>query len=72
MQTLQERGGTLADFNYDGQNRLQTAYEHNYLYDSAGRTTLFEGGAGFTFDSVHPHAVNTVNSVDRYDYDANR
>ncbi len=32
---------------------------------------LFEGGSVFTFDELDPYAVNTVNGVDRYDYDAN-
>ncbi|MBK8050285.1 MAG: RHS repeat protein [Anaerolineales bacterium] len=71
VHTQQESGSTPLTFGYDDQHRLTSAYGQSYAYDSAGRMLLFEGGSNFTFDSVHPHAVNTVNGVDRYDYDAN-
>ncbi len=62
-------------FGYDQQNRLTEAYNPvvtgpDYSYDSIGRLTGYEG-LGYTYDSAHIHAVDLVNGVDRYDYDAN-
>ena len=75
--TEQYNAGTSAtnSFGYDQQNRLTEAYNPlvtgpDYSYDSAGRLTGYEG-LGYTYDSTHMHAVDQVNGIDRYDYDAN-
>jgi YD repeat-containing protein len=62
--------GIVSSFGYDALDRLTAAYSQTFAYDAAGRLTSF---AGLTYapDSSHPHAVNLVNGVDRYDYDAN-
>jgi len=54
-------------------NSLAGAFPYlsqTFAYVAAGRLTNFAGLA-YMFDSGHPHAVNLVNGVDRYDYDAN-
>ena len=62
--------GSVSAFNYDALDRLVAAYGQSFAYDAAGRLTSFAGLA-YTPDSGHPHAVNLVNGVDRYDYDLN-
>ncbi len=62
--------GVLSSFGYDGLYQLTTAYGQSFSYDTAGRVVNFNGLA-YTPDSLHLHAVNLVNGVDRYDYDAN-
>jgi RHS repeat-associated protein/uncharacterized repeat protein (TIGR01451 family) len=62
--------GVQSSFSYDALDRLTSAYSQTFSYDSAGRLTSF-AGLTYTPDSGHPHAVDLVNGVDRYDYDAN-
>jgi RHS repeat-associated protein len=63
---------TTANFTYDPQNRLSTAFGWNYFYDAAGRFATYETGEAIyspAHDSATPHALkwlrigqgNTVN-----------
>ena len=41
-----------------------------FSWKNNGDLDLF-AGVGYTYDSAHPHAVNTVGGVDRFDYNLN-
>lgn len=55
---------------YDDQSRVRWAFNKSYHWQHAGNFTYFEN-KNFIYDSVHKHALDKVNGVNRYDYDAN-
>ncbi len=57
-------------FTYDEQNRLTGGYGQSFGWSANGSFTSF-AGAPFGYDALHPHAVETVNDADRYDYNLN-
>ncbi|MBP7963694.1 MAG: RHS repeat-associated core domain-containing protein [Caldilineaceae bacterium] len=63
-------GSGVSNFTYDSLDRLTSAYSQNFTYDQAGRITNF-ASKSYTYASTPYHAVDKVNSADRYDYDAN-
>jgi RHS repeat-associated protein len=69
--TLQE-GSTTFSFGYDDRGRLTSAYsgQESFIYYPTGRIQSFKGSS-YDYASHPYHAVDTVNGVDRYDYDAN-
>lgn len=57
-------------FAYDDQNRVTAAYGQGFGWQPWGSLASL-GGAAYGYAAAHPHAVDLVNGVDRYDYDAN-
>ena len=57
-------------FTYDEQNRVTSGYGQTFSWKNNGDIDLF-AGLGYTYDPIHPHAVNTVGGVDRFDYNLN-
>ena len=75
IKTLGERYNNASSpinhtFGYDAQNRLTFAFGESYSYAADGEFTNFEG-KNFTYNAWRRNAVNLVDGVDRYDYDAN-
>jgi len=62
--------GVQSSFGYDGLYQLTEAYGQNFAYDTAGRIINYNDLV-YTPDTAHPHAVDKVANVDRYDNDAN-
>ena len=58
-------------FTYDGLGRLTSAYGRTYSYDRASRLTAFNGQSYGYGDGGPYHAVDRIDNVDRFDYDAN-
>ena len=61
---------TNTTFTYDDQNRVTAAYGQRFGWQPWGSLASL-GGAVYGYTAEHPHAVDLVNGVDRYDYDAN-
>ena len=57
-------------FAYDDQNRVTAAYGQGFGWQAWGGLGSL-GGAVYGYTAGHPHAVELLNGVDRYDYDAN-
>ena len=74
-----KEGTTTYGFEYDSLGRLTKAYDdlsttadnpEIYTYWATNRFNSFNGKS-YAYGSFPYHGVNTVGSVDRYDYDAN-
>ena len=57
-------------FAYDDHNRVTAAYGQGFSWQPWGSLASL-GGATYGSAAGRPHAVDLVNGVDRYDYDAN-
>ena len=58
-------------FTYDSQNRVTSGYGQGFGWEANGNFTSFAGAIYGYSTGQQPHAVDTVNGADLFDYNAN-
>jgi YD repeat-containing protein len=73
-QIVDAEANETLNYAYDLANRLtgvSGAYSEAYNYNATSGNLANKAGVSYTYDTSHPHAVKSLNSVQKYWYDAN-